>query len=583
MSALAQKDDLPIHVSQESEQLPVQTSDGMLKVKTREINGCENQDTFRHSWDVMAVFFALLLLSLMSSIDATIVTTALPTIAREFGNGQDYIWVINGFLFGSTATQPLFAQVSNIFGRRNPMILALFLFALGSGVAGGAHNSETLITARTIQGLGTSGLYVLADIILCDIIPPRHRGPYLNGVLSMAAVGSTVAPVIGGILAQKNWRWVFWINLPVSAVGLVIILLCLKVNYPPNPNWKHALAEVDFIGNAIFIPSITAVLLGLVMGGSQFSWGSWHIIVPLVFGFLGWVAFLIFESSTRLCKQPTMPPRLFKHRTSAVSFVLIFLGSIIITAANYFLPVYFQAVKKVSPLDSGVYYLPFALAIIPIGGLGAGFISKTGLYIPLHRIGFALCAIGAGLLSTLAASSNSGSWIGFQIITSSGVGLIFTSTLISTLAPLKEEDVAIATGAYSFVRSFGFVWGSTIASIAFNSQINRYLGIVEDEAVRGLMANGQAYAYSNKGTINALPATTQSQVIEVYVKALRVIWLIIAAISCFGFFCTLAEKHVELRKEKRNEFGLAEKKPKTVDQGTDHLIQVGKSNELLVV
>ncbi|KAF7923964.1 hypothetical protein EAE99_006625 [Botrytis elliptica] len=91
-------------------QLPVQTLDGMLKVKTREINGCENQDTFRHSWDVMAVFFALLLLSLMSSIDATIVTTALPTIAREFGNGQDYIWVINGFLFGSTATQPLFAQ-----------------------------------------------------------------------------------------------------------------------------------------------------------------------------------------------------------------------------------------------------------------------------------------------------------------------------------------------------------------------------------------------------------------------------------------------------------------------------------------
>lgn len=463
-------------------------------------------------------------------------------------------------MFGSTATQPLFAQVSNIFGRRNPILFALFLFALGSGIAGGAHNSETLIAARTIQGLGTSGLYVLADIILCDIVPPRHRGPYLNGVLSMAAIGSTVAPVIGGALAQTNWRWVFWINLPVAAVGLVIILLCLKVRYPQNPNWKHALAQVDFIGNAIFIPSIISILLGLVMGGSQFPWGSWHIIVPLVLGSLGWAAFHGYESSSRWCKQPTMPPRLFKHRTSAVSFVLIFLGSIIITAANYFLPVYFQAVKKVSPLDSGVYYLPFALAIIPIGGLGAAFISKTGLYIPLHGIGFTLTAIGAGLLSTLTETSSSGRWIGFQVITSGGVGLIFTSTLISTLAPLKEEDVAIATGAYSFVRSFGFVWGSTIASVAFNSQINRYLWLVEDEAVRGLMVNGQAYAYSNKGTINALTATTQSQVIEVYVKALRVIWLIVAAISCVGFLCVFAEKHVELRKEKGNEFGLAEKK-----------------------
>ncbi|RDL36453.1 MFS general substrate transporter [Venustampulla echinocandica] len=474
----------------------------------------------------------------------------------------DALGVINGFLFASTATQPLFAQVSNIFGRRNPILFALFLFALGSGIAGGAQNPATLISGRTIQGLGTSGLYVLADIILCDIIPPRYRGPYLSSVLSMAAVGSTVGPIIGGALAQVDWRWVFWINLPVSALGLVIILLCLRVKYPPTPNWKQALAEVDFTGNGIFIPSIIAILLGLVMGGSQFPWGSWHIIVPLVLGCLGWAAFHLYESSPRFCKQPTMPPRLFKHRTSAISFVLIFLGSIIITATNYFLPVYFQAVKEVSPLDSGIYYLPFALAIIPFGGLGAAFISKTGQYIPLHGIGFALSAIGTGLLSTLDASSSPGAWIGFQIIASGGSGLVFTSTLVSALAPLPEEDVAIATGTYSFVRSFGFVWGLTITSVVFNSQIDRYLWIVDDASVRSLMANGQAYAYANRGTFNALSTTTKSQVIEVYVKALQVIWIIVAAFSCFGFLCIFAEKHVELRKEKGNEFGLAERKSK---------------------
>ncbi|KAH8597479.1 major facilitator superfamily domain-containing protein [Bisporella sp. PMI_857] len=548
MSGLAQTEGLP--TSEMSEQQPTQTLEGESKVEMSDNVEAKEPDTFRHSWDVMGVFIALLLLSLMSSIDGTIVTTSLPTITREIGGGAEYIWVINGFLLASTATQPLFAQVSNIFGRRNPILFALFLFALGSGIAGGARNPATLISGRTLQGLGTSGLYVLADIILCDVIPPRYRGPYLSSVLSMAAIGSTVGPIIGGALAQKDWRWVFWINLPVSALGLVIILLCLRIKYPATPNWKHALAKVDFTGNGIFIPSIIAILLGLVMGGSQFPWGSWNIIVPLVLGCLGWTAFHLYESSPRLCKQPTMPPRLFKHRTSAVSFVLIFLGSIILTATNYFLPIYFQAVKEVSPLNSGVYYLPFALAIIPFGGLGAAFISKTGQYIPLHGIGFALSAIGTGTLSTLNASSSLGAWIGFQIIASGGSGLVFTSTLISTLAPLPEEDVAVATGTYSFVRSFGFVWGLTISSVVFNSQID------------SLMANGQAYAYANRGTFNALSTTTKSQVIEVYVKALRVIWIIVAAFSCFGFLCVFAEKHVELRKEKVNEFGLAEKKSK---------------------
>lgn len=277
------------------EQQPPQTPEENSKLKMSEEHNVEAEgeksDTFRHSWDVMAVFFALLLLSLMSSIDAIIVTTSLPTISREIGGGADYVcrsllltipWdvstllmfdnlgVINGFLFASTATQPLFALVSNIFGRRNPILFALFLFALGSSIAGGARNPETLITGRTLQGLGTSGLYVLADIILCDIIPPRYRGPYLSSVLSMAAVGSTVGPIIGGALVQADFRWVFWVNLPVSAVGLVIILIFLRIKYPPTPDWKHALAEVDFIGNAIFIPSIISILLGLVKGGTQF-------------------------------------------------------------------------------------------------------------------------------------------------------------------------------------------------------------------------------------------------------------------------------------------------------------------------
>jgi len=148
--------------------------------------------------------------------------------------------------------------------------------------------------------------------------------------------------------------------------------------------------------------------------------------------------------------------------------------------------------------------------------------SKTGLYMPLHWAGFAMNAIGAGLLSTLSAQSSTAAWVCFQIISSEGAGIIFTATLPSTLAAPPESDVAVATGTYSFVRSFGLVWGVTMASIVFNNQINSHLGHIHDDTIRGLLANGGAYSYASGGSISALPFETKSQVINVYVEALKV-------------------------------------------------------------
>ena len=158
---------------------------------------------------IWCIFLVLCLLSTISAIDATIVTTSLPTITRDIGGGQQYVWIANVFVFASTAPQPFYSQISNVFGRRNPILIAILLFAIGSGVAGGSINSAMLISGRTIQGLGTGGLYVLSDIILCDVISPSDRGPYLSAGISTAALGTTIGPVIGGALAQHQWRWIF--------------------------------------------------------------------------------------------------------------------------------------------------------------------------------------------------------------------------------------------------------------------------------------------------------------------------------------------------------------------------------------
>ncbi|KAL8646339.1 MAG: hypothetical protein Q9226_006900 [Calogaya cf. arnoldii] len=183
----------------------------------------ESSPIFHPSWRVWSAFLVLCLLSFISAVDATIVTTSLPTITGEVGGAKQYVWIANSFLFASTVPQPFFGQIANIFGRRSPILFSITLFALGSGLAGGARNPGMLISGHTIQGLGTAGLYVLSDIIICDIVPPRHRGPYLSAVLSTAALGTTIGPIIGGALVQVQWRWVFWLNIPIAAAGFLTI------------------------------------------------------------------------------------------------------------------------------------------------------------------------------------------------------------------------------------------------------------------------------------------------------------------------------------------------------------------------
>ncbi|KAL7944984.1 MFS general substrate transporter [Trichoderma barbatum] len=527
----------PASISIDSDALSHQAQPQPKKIYNEDTR-TDELDKFQHSWRLRCVFIVLCSLSFISAVDATIVTTSLPTITRDIGGSQEYVWIVNSFLFTSTVPQPLFGQISDIFGRRNPMIFAIALFAVGSGLAGVAQSPGMLIAARTIQGFGSGGLCVLSDIIVCDMVPPRHRAPYLSAILSTAAIGTTIGPIIGGTLVLKNWRWIFWLNIPAAVIGLLATVLILDVKYRSSPTWRHALSQVDFLGNIIFVPSVN--------------------IVPLSIGILGWIIFLVYQASP-ICREPSMPPRLFKHQTSSGGFIIVFLGATILQAINYLLPIYFQGVKEATPLISGIYFLAFALAIMPFGGIAGVFISNTGRNIPLHWVGFSLSAIGTGLFSIFDESSSRAAWIGYQVVASGGTGILFTATLSSTLVALPESDVAVATGTYSFVRSFGLVWGATMASIGFNGQINSHLASISSEEVRNFLIDGGAYAYAavQSGGIAELSGPIRNEVIAVYVKSLRVVWWVVTAISGIGFLCALVEKHVELRKSHSTRYGLS--------------------------
>ncbi|KAH6644887.1 major facilitator superfamily domain-containing protein [Boeremia exigua] len=520
----------------------------------------EDSAPFKHTWSLWCIFAVLCLFSFLSALDGTIITTSLPTITGAIGGGNDglYVWIAQCFIFASTAPQPLYGQLANIFGRRNPFLVAIALFTLGSGVSGGASSPAMLIAGRTVQGTGAAGLYVLSDIIICDLVPPRYRGPYLTAVLSTAGIGSTIGPVIGGTMAESNWRWIFYLNVPISVVGAIVLILLLKVNYVRSPTWAHALARVDYLGALIFIPSTISIFYALITGGVEHPWSSWRVILPLVLGILGWVLYHVQQSYSA---NPSTPSHLFTNRTSITGFALVFLSSVVLYTISFFLPIYFQGVKLVSPLMSGVYYLPFALAIIPFAGFSGWALSKWGQYIPLHYAGTALVATGAGLLATLDGESSHAAWIGLQIIPSAGIAMIYTAALPSTLAPLKEEDVATATATYSFIRSFGFVWGVTMGGIVFNGQINARVHLVQDEGLQASLRNGAAYAFAAGGERLSEIASSETleQVISVYAGALRAVWFVVMGVGLLAFVLVPLQRAIELKKENNTSFNMETK------------------------
>ncbi|KAL4861663.1 hypothetical protein BDV12DRAFT_207849 [Aspergillus spectabilis] len=505
------------------------------------------------------IFAALCLLAFISALDVSIITTALPTITTDIGGASQYIWIANSFVVASCVIQPPFGQLADLLGRRLPLIVSTALFILGSGVAGGAHNPAMLIAGRTVQGVGAGGMYVLLDIVCADLVPLRERGKYLGLMFSWAGLASALGPVVGGALAGANWRWIFYLNIPICGAALGFILLFMRVRTRDTSAAANNNAlGLNYLGMALFIPSMISLLLGLVRGGTEHPWSSWRIIVPLVLGVLGWIAFHIQQYFT---STPSIPPRLFTNRTSATAYFLTFVSSILVQTQLYFLPVYFQAVHGTTVLRSGINFLPFAIATLFFAVLAGTLLSIFGEYLPLHAAAFALSAISFGLFTLLDASTSTVAWVFFELIAAAGAGLILSVLLPAIMAALPESDVAVATAAYSFIRTFGYVWGVTIASVIFNAVIDANADSISSVELRSRVNGAQAYSFASQAHRIIEDAGGRAQagwdeVADVYTEALRVIWWVGLGISLVGLFAVGLERRLELRKELETEYGI---------------------------
>ncbi|KAK2779011.1 hypothetical protein FQN53_001560 [Emmonsiellopsis sp. PD_33] len=269
--------------------------------------GPENTPQPRKSWRFWAIIISLSLTGLCSALEGTIITSALPTITETLGGGNAYIWVPNAYFLASIATLPLFAQASNIFGRRWLILISVALFVLGSGLCGGTSSMGMLIAGRTVQGLGGGGIALMINIIVTDIVSLRERGKYMALIQTAGTIGAAVGPFIGGVItSQSSWRWVFYINLPIGGTAFVALFLFLRLNYDREQSWKERVTRIDVFGNAVFIAAIIAVLIALTWGGTIYNWETYNVIVPLVLGFAGLGLFLAVEWT--LVKEPLLGP-----------------------------------------------------------------------------------------------------------------------------------------------------------------------------------------------------------------------------------------------------------------------------------
>ncbi|KAF4963562.1 hypothetical protein FSARC_8432 [Fusarium sarcochroum] len=517
------------------------------------------QPTFNRDYRFWMIMFTLVLATLLASLESTVVITSLPTIVENLNLGSSYIWVTNVFFLTTACVQPLFGQLCNLWGRKKVMMFIFALYTLGSGIAGGANGGAMLIAGRAIQGIGSGGVTMANDVIVSDMVPLRYRGNYIAMLLLVATIGFAVGPFLGGVIVEHTtWRWVFYLNLPIGGAAIVVTYFFLNLQYDKTQSTMDKLRRIDYIGNAILIGSSVSILIALTWAGPVYLWSDARVLAPLIIGLLGLVGFVVYEGSG-IPSEPVMPIRLFPGRTSYVVYANTFINMLLVNWCYFFLPLYFQAVRISSPSRSGVQMLPVALIAIPGAAVSAVILSRWGKYKMLHVSGFFLMSIGIGLFGLLAEDSPPAAWILLQFIPAIGSGFLLNTLLPAFQASTDEIDQAAATGTWSFIRSFGTVWGVAIAGTIFNSYMKQYAHMIDNEVAREMLSSGDSYQSATRAFVLQFDEAIQTQIRHVFMLSLRKVYIISAAFSGTAFVLSLFESDVPLREELDTQYGLDEK------------------------
>jgi EmrB/QacA subfamily drug resistance transporter len=468
------------------------------------------------------VFIALMLGMFLAALDQTIVSVALPTIVGDLGGLNHLSWVVTSYLLASTISTPIYGKLGDMYGRKPVFLVAILIFLAGSMLAGLSQSMAELIGFRAMQGVGAGGLMVGAQAIIADIVPPRERGRYMGLIGSVFAIASVAGPLLGGFLTSISWRWIFYVNVPVGVVAVVIVITRLHLHTP------HRRHRIDYLGAALLTGGVGALILLATWGGTQYAWGSRQIIGLGVVG----VAFLAaFVWQERRAAEPILPLQLFRSRIFSVANAMGFTIGMAMFGAIIFIPLFLQIVYGVSATSSGLRTIPLMAGLLVTAILSGRAISRIGRYRPFPIAGTAVLVVGMFLLSLLGVHTPPWVASAYMVVVGVGLGLVMQVLVLAVQNDARPQEIGVATASATFFRSMGGAFGVALFGTIFATRLSDQMAGLP-HAVTAHLGSG---VQLNPTQVDQLPPKVHDLVLHAFAHSLSGVFLFGMALSLVPF------------------------------------------------
>ncbi|KAJ3161525.1 hypothetical protein HDU88_007330 [Geranomyces variabilis] len=419
------------------------------------------------------VFVALALSLFLAALDQTIVSTAIPTIAKEFEGFSQIAWIGIAYLLTATAFSPTYGKLIDIFGRKPVFMGAVTIFEIGSAICGASQNMSMLIIGRAIAGIGGGGIMSCILIIISDLVSFEDRGKYqgmLGGIFGLASV---VGPLLGGYFTDNvSWRWCFYINLPIGGVALAVIWFFLAIPSPKG-SVRDKLKRIDYLGTLLLIGGIVMILVPMELGGTEWDWGSAKAISFFCVGGVLLIAFVLVEIFYAV--EPVIPGSVFENRSVPAVVAAAFCLGAAFFSLVYYISLYFQIVKHHSATKAGIDSIGLILAVSVFSVIGGQAISRTGYYVPFFYIGSILTCTACALISTLDENSSTGKQWAYMVLAGTGIGSMIQTRIIAVQASVDVSRIAVATALVNFSQTLGGTLGLAISGTILNTRLSSKL------------------------------------------------------------------------------------------------------------
>lgn len=469
------------------------------------------------------------------------------------GSALASFWANLAYTLCGLVAQPVWASLSQAFGRKYPLHASIALFAAGSVVFALAMDMETVVASRVLQGLGGGGIDVLVSIVLADMTTLEERSTYLGLMAVPSAVGNIMGPFVGALFSTyASWRWIGWINLPFLGVGAVLLSLFLRLRTVPlGATLVGNLRRLDWVGMPLVVVGTTVFCVPVSWAGSLFPWASWQTLVPLFLGAATLAIFVVYEARP---PAPIIPHRLFKTKTGNMALTGGFIHGMVLVSLLQYLPLFYQAVGLETAIASAIYLLPTVIVSVVTTVVSMMLVPFFGGYVWLLRLSWVVTALGTGLLALFGVGSPPSMLYGLPILWGQGVALLRLTMLLVQASVKHVDDEGLATANFLTIRLFGSLIGLAISAPIFNTIFSAAIADVAAPLTGDLTPLRDASnAVSFIGDMRSLrvPAAALEQVLQVYLDAFRAIFYTMTGLSVVGLATSVFLDEIELKREAR--------------------------------